>query len=186
MSRKLLILTALAAATPAAGQTLLDQILAKAVKPRAATPGQLGSFAAAMTPDQQAALDRLLAQPLLDRRVAADRQEADQVIRAVVATGACASGPSAWNAVNRFHMTPHTYDNDDIVRVPMWGLRYHDRTRCLDVQRLSDWAKPANNALRFTASYVAADSGEAKRQAFVLQKQSDGGWLIKDVGIMLD
>ena len=182
MPRKLAVLALIAAAAPASSQTLLDQLIAKAVKPKAATqPGQAGAFTAAVTPAQSTALDALLNQPLQDPRIAADRAEASALIRTVIVTGACATAPEAWNATNRYHMAPQSgWDN---TRVPMFGLRYHDKSRCLDVARITDWAKPALNALRFRVYYLAADSGEASSQGFELQKSSDGQWLIREIGM---
>ena len=158
MYLKLITIAMIAAAAPASSQTLLDQLLAKAMKPKPTTmqPGQPSAFAAPMAPAQ--------------------------LIRAVVVIGACATASDAWNAVNRYSMTPQTYHapfSGELV--PMGSLKYHDRRQCLDVLRLGGWSKPAANALTFRAYYIAAESREAKGQTFDWQKM-DGQGRIRNIG----
>lgn len=183
----LVLALGLFAAAPASAQTLLDKLLAKAVRPKAAAasgaPTPTGpAVPAVLSPAQQSALDRLLAAPLQDRRVAADRAEARPLIVRLRGIGACARRPSAWNAINGDSLTPGSYDQYDAYKVAMNGLAYHDQASCLDVARLTDWSKPALNALGFQAYYVAADSGEAKSQSFELQKNAEGVWMVRNVG----
>lgn len=174
------------AATPAGAQTLLDQVLRKVIKPRnvTAVASGPGANAASMSSPQDAALDRLLTTPLQDPAVRASRDEAAPLIRSVLVTAACAKTAKAWNGLNSQHLTPETYNSPGFYdgRAAMTHMKYHDTSVCLDVTRLGDWTKPANNALSFRAWLVAADSGEAKNQEFTLQKATDGQWLIRQVG----
>lgn len=174
------------AATPAASQTLLDKLVRRIAAP-ATQPGQVATSASALTaisPAQSTNLDRLLATPLKDARIAADRRDAGPLIREVLTTAACAKTAKAWNALNARHLTPETYTSPGFFdqRAAVTHMKYHDRATCLDVARVTDWAKPANNALRFRAYLVSASSGEAKDQQFELQKDTNGQWLIRQVG----
>lgn len=186
--RSVIAIALLAVAVPATGQTLFEKLLKQIVKPKPTANGTVaassgGAFTVGITPAQTAAIDRLLAQPLQDARIATDRADAMPLIRTVLSTASCATADGAWNAVNRFHMTPKTFGSGyNSFYVPMADMRYHDKSRCLDVIRLTDWTKPANNALTFQAYYLAADSGEAKRQTFELQKSSEGQWMIRKIG----
>lgn len=174
-------------ATPVSAQSVFDRI-ADVLKPKAQnqtssqSPAMAGSQSvAAITPSQQTNIDNQLRSSLEDAAIRRDRDEARQLISALVATGACATHPRAWNAMNRYHLTPKSHDLYSIKIVPMWGMQYHDATTCLDATRITEWSKPANNALSFRTYYVAADSGEAGDVRFTLQKTSDGTWMIQKI-----
>lgn len=174
-------------ATPVSAQSVLDRIV-EVLKPKSATQSTTISPAAAsaqsvaaITSSQQTDIDSQLQLAIEDAAIAQDRGEARQLISALVATGACATHPRAWNAMNRYHLTPKSHDLYSIGIVPMWGMKYHDFTTCLDVTRITDWSKPANNALSFRTYYVAADSGEAGDVGFTLQKTSEGTWMIQQI-----
>ena len=64
-------------------------------------------------------------------------------------------------------------------------MRYHDAASCLDTVRITEWTKPALNVLAFRVFYVAADSGEAGNQSYVLQKGSEGQWLLRKVDLVI-
>ena len=113
------------------------------------------------------------AQSVLDRIV--------EVLKPKSATQSTTISPAAASAMNRYHLTPKSHDLYSIGIVPMWGMKYHDFTTCLDVTRITDWSKPANNALSFRTYYVAADSGEAGDVGFTLQKTSEGTWMIQQI-----
>lgn len=63
----------------------------------------------------------------------------------------------------------------------MKRLQYHDKNGCLNVEPLTDWKKPAANALNLKVFHVAANSGDAKDQSFEQQKVK-GRWMIQDIG----
>lgn len=43
-------------------------------------------------------------------------------------------------------------------------MNYHGKQACVDVKRLANWSKPALNAIKAEAYFVAADSGQAAHQ----------------------
>ena len=176
------------ASSPASAQSLLDR-LSDALKPKAGqqtstrtTSARSGRLTASIRPQQAAAIDTLLAEPLEDPAVTADRADAMPLIRQLVTTGACAQSGEAWNSVNRFYMTPITHYR--WIKTPMFHMEYHDKATCLDTTRISEWSKPADNAVKFRASYVSAASGEAAVLWFELQKVSDGSWMIRKISAM--
>lgn len=184
-----IVATALVAA-PAPAQTMLDKLVQRIGRPKNANTdgvptGAPGAALAQLSPEQGAAIDRLLAAPVQDTAVAAARADAAPLIRALVATGACARMSDAWNALNGDALTPRTYHEPFSGElVAMNSLQYHDKRRCLDVARITDWSRPAANALRFRAYYFAADSSEAKGQTFEVQRQ-DGRWMLRLIGSAL-
>lgn len=182
--------TAATASPSLAQQTMLDQLLGKIVHPRTGTAANgttlPANSAASITPAQAATMQRLLAAPLTDQRVAADRATAAPLITKLLTIGACARSSAAWNAINRDSLTPRTYQppfSNELVA--MDNLTYHDKNSCLDVARLTDWSKPALNALKFRVYYIAPDSGEAKSQWFEVQKTSEGVWMVRGIGVAL-
>jgi len=114
--------------------------------------------------------------------LSADRANAMPLFRQLVTIGACAQSGEAWNSVNRFYMTPITHYR--WIKTPMFHMEYHDKATCLDTTRISDWSKPANNAVKFRASYVSANSGEAAVLWFELQKATNGSWMIRKISAM--
>ncbi len=138
-------------------------------------------FPAWLSAQQSGQIDRLLQSPIEDQALTIERQEALPLIKELVATGACAIRPTAWNAMNRYHLTPKSHDLYSIGIVPMWSMKHHDKTICLNTARITDWSKPAKNALSFRTYYVAGDSGEAGDVKFTLQKARDGNWMIQKI-----
>jgi hypothetical protein len=180
------IASATAAATPAFAQSIFGQIT-EALEPksrpqqterRSARPGAL---VASINAQQVRQIDMLLQAPLEDQAITTDRQEALPLIKELVATAACAIRPSAWNAMNRHHLKPKSYDLYSIGIVPMWSMKHHDKTICLDPVRITGWSKPAKNTLSFRTYYVAGDSGEAGDVKFTLLKASDGSWMVQKI-----
>ena len=181
-----LIAVGVGSATPAASQTMLDNIFKRLVNPtgKAQTAPIQSNNTASITAIQTAAIDQLLTSAMQDPAIAADRSAAANLIGSIVATGSCAKNSAAWNPLSRQMVRPASYGPGfaDLLYTPRAFFKYHEDNSCLDVVRLSDWNKPANNALTFTAFYVSPQSGEAANQTYTLQKDSQNGWLIQDIG----
>jgi hypothetical protein len=185
VTKKIFAIIALLSVTePAVAQTMLDKFIGKLTKRGSGQPAlqEGGSNLAGMTTAQGAEIDRLLAQPMQNANLTADRQVAMPVIRTMVATAACASAGEAWNTRNRLMMRPQTFRGYVPAITPMLRTQYHDKSKCMDVVRIGDWSKPAANALKFRAYFVAGDSGEAANVTFELQRSSEGEWLVRDFG----
>lgn len=58
-----------------------------------------------------------------------------------------------------------------------WLFSHHDRSQCVNVQRVLDWKMTAKNALAFHVMFVSEQSGESLKKGYEIQKQLDGSWL---------
>ncbi len=66
----------------------------------------------------------------------------------------------------------------DIWSVAM-NMQYHNRSQCVDVQRVDAWKVEARNAFSFRVQFVSEQSGESQEAFFTLSKQPDGVWMIQ-------
>lgn len=57
-------------------------------------------------------------------------------------------------------------------------MKYHDRSKCVSVRAIDNFAMPALNALSFRVVYFAEDSGETVNFGFQMRKADDGRWLL--------
>jgi hypothetical protein len=60
-----------------------------------------------------------------------------------------------------------------------WLFSHHDKSQCVNVQRILDWKMTAKNALAFHVMFVSEQSGESLKKSYEIQKQLDGSWLFK-------
>lgn len=58
-----------------------------------------------------------------------------------------------------------------------WLFPHHDRSQCVNVQRVMDWKMTAKNSLAFHVLYVSEQSGESVQRGYEIQRQLDGTWL---------
>lgn len=100
----LALIASIAASTPAQSQSLLNEILKKALsKPTARlAPRVIQSTSLANISSTQAMeIDKLTSASMQNSQIMADRSEAFPLIRAILKTGACAQNGSAWLGLNR-------------------------------------------------------------------------------------
>lgn len=62
---------------------------------------------------------------------------------------------------------------------PMFAMQYHNKQRCLKVERISDWKSLAKNAISLSVLFVADDSEESRLLQLKLIEQPDGSWLAR-------
>lgn len=60
-------------------------------------------------------------------------------------------------------------------------LKYHDRSKCVSVRAVDNWAMPALNALQFRAVFFADDSGETVNFVYLMKKVDDGSWKFQSI-----
>ena len=58
-----------------------------------------------------------------------------------------------------------------------YAFNHHDKSKCVNVQRIKDWKIIAKNALFFRVVYVSEQSGESQELYYEVQKQLDDVWL---------
>jgi len=131
--------------------------------------------------EQKAAMAQAIRSPVQEQ-IAADREEAESLIAEIVTTSACAINDSAWNHLNRSRETPRTLASYSTGVSPVGQTQFHQKDQCLDVLRITNWSKPARNALTFEVQLMSAQSDEAKRQAFTLVRDNGGQWLVRAIG----
>lgn len=89
---------------------------------------------------------------------------------------ACVRDPNTevMNLLPRY-MTSDSFRNRFVH--PLFAMRYHDKRRCLSIERISDWKSLAKNAVSVSVLFSADDSGESSLTSFTLIEQPDGSWL---------
>lgn len=134
------------------------------------------------TAEQAASLHAAVLTKQPNVQIAQDVRDANTLIERLAQTGACAVNASAWNAFNRESLTPTSWSSDYTMHVPRNGDQYHDGRYCLDVIRITDYAKPAANALSFKVYFISPQSQRATNQTFELIRSTEGPWLVKTIG----
>lgn len=81
------------------------------------------------------------------------------------------------NGALRLYATADSYINR--FAAPADGMRYHDRSTCLDVIRIDGWRNSAVNSLKFSATFRSESSGETGARIFTIIKQPNGNWLAR-------
>ncbi len=148
---------------------------------RQATPAFNSSAAMnRQTPSQLAAQQTALAAPV-QVQIAADRAEAKVLIDRMVSISACAINDTAWHSLNRYSEEPKTYQTYFKSHAAVANTKFHSKSNCLDVLRVTKWAKPAKNALTFQVQLVSAQSDEAVSQSFVIVKDDANQWLVRTI-----
>jgi hypothetical protein len=56
-------------------------------------------------------------------------------------------------------------------------FNHHDKSQCVNVQRIKDWKIKAKNAFGFRVLYVSEQSGQNQEFYYSMEKQLDGTWL---------
>ncbi len=132
------------------------------------------------TPSQLSAQQAALAAPV-QAMIAADRTEAKVLIDRLVSTSACALNDTAWHALNRYSEDPKSNESYNKGHSAVANTKFHSKANCLDVLRVTKWAKPAKNALTFQVQLVSAQSDEAVSQNFTIVKDDANQWLVRSV-----
>lgn len=87
-------------------------------------------------------------------------------LNALAIPGVNVAGPEWWNG---------QFPNSSL------HMRYHDRSKCVTIRAIDNFAMPAFNALNFRVVYFAEDSGETVNFGFQMKKTEDGKWLLSGV-----
>ena len=65
---------------------------------------------------------------------------------------------------------------------PMYSLQHHDKSQCLDIDRIDNFKTIAKNAISFRTVFVSPSSGESKVLDYTMTRQADGEWLFSQAG----
>jgi len=98
----------------------------------------------------------------------------------VVLTQACYTDHQIHRVLGRYVVPGRTTHN--VFLVPMTAMSHHDRSTCLNVDRVDAFKKLANNAIGFRVVFVSPSSGESAVVNYSMTRQADGEWLINQAG----
>ena len=98
--------------------------------------------------------------------------EANPTIEKVLGMTACFYPSTSFGVYQSDNRGPGGFDAHQT-----WLFPHHDRSQCVNVQRVMDWKMTAKNALAFHVLYVSEQSGESVQRGYEIQKQLDDTWL---------
>jgi len=137
-------------------------------------PGSYGSAlsnpkGASLTEVQKKQLSTQLQPKIMDAQIKAMIGEANPIVEKVLGMQACFYPENSYGIYQSRGGSFQTFYN--------FQFKYHDRSQCVNVQRIKNWEASAKNALKFNVMYVSEQSGESVESWYEIQKQLDGIWL---------
>lgn len=152
--------------------------LAGGAKP-ASTPGATKGVLpglARISPEQRAAITDRLGKPQQNEDLEQSIAEARATLQPFLERTSCIPGYNG-SSLNIFAAPGYSFQ---MYVSPSIRTQYHDKSVCMDLVRLQGWNKPARNALQVEAVFEAADSGESTKAHYLLVRQPDGVWLLRE------
>ena len=131
-----------------------------------ATENALPSMSDKQTQQLKAQLAQKMKNKLLKQLVA----DAGPTIEKVLSMTACFTPRTSFGMYQSDQEGPGAINDQ-------WLFSHHDRSQCVNVQRILDWKMTAKNALAFHVMFVSEQSGESLKKSYEIQKQLDGSWL---------
>ena len=131
-----------------------------------ATDNALPSMSDKQTQQLKAQLAQKMKNKLLKQLVA----DAGPTIEKVLSMTACFTPRTSFGMYQSDQEGPGAINDQ-------WLFSHHDRSQCVNVQRILDWKMTAKNALAFHVMFVSEQSGESLKKSYEIQKQLDGSWL---------
>ena len=127
--------------------------------------------APALSEQQKKQLVKQINPKTKDAQLKAMIAEANPTIEKVLAMQAC------FYPTNSYGMY-QSYGRDFLQHFnEYYEFLHHDKSQCVNVQRVKGWEMIAKNVLRFSVVYVSEQSGESAELHYEIQKQLDGVWL---------
>lgn len=125
-----------------------------------------------MTDKQTQQLKTQLVQKMKNKQLKQMITDASPTIEKVLSMAACFTPRTAFGMYQSDQEGPGAITDQ-------WLFSHHDRSQCVNVQRVLDWKMTAKNALAFHVMFVSEQSGESLKKGYEIQKQLDGSWLFK-------
>lgn len=123
-----------------------------------------------MSDKQTQQLKAQLAQKTKNKQLKKLVVEANPTIEKVLSMTACFTPRTAFGMYQSDQEGPGAITDQ-------WLFSHHDRSQCVNVQRILDWKMTAKNAIAFHVMFVSEQSGESLKKSYEIQKQLDGSWL---------
>ena len=124
----------------------------------------------AMSDNQTQQLKAQLAQKTKNKQLKQLVADASPTIEKVLGMTACFTPRTSFGMYQSDQEGPGSITDQ-------WLFSHHDRSQCVNVQRVLDWKMTAKNALAFHVMFVSEQSGESLKKGYEIQKQMDGSWL---------
>lgn len=155
-----------------------NRTLAAGAAPASTPAGTRGALPglARISPEQRAAITDRLGKPQQSEDLQQSIAEAKATLQPFLERVSCIPDYNV-SSLNVFAAPGYSFA---IYVSPSPRTQYHDKSVCMDLVRLQGWSKPARNALRVEAIFEAADSGESTKASYLLVRQPDGVWLLRD------
>lgn len=115
---------------------------------------------------------RKVIKPLPNKEAIGNIEEALPVMTKALSTIACTGLES--NPRVGLYATSDSY----VAGKPIQWMHNH-RSGCVNVERIDNYKKVANNAFEFNALYVSPQSGESYNGRYKMIKEPSGEWLFK-------
>jgi hypothetical protein len=132
---------------------------------------------AEITDDQKKAIETALMKNVPNDRIREMVKEAASSITQMAERMGCLADNKGASALNEFAAPNVPYGSGIQYNFPMHHAKYHDKSSCLSVLRISGWLAPANNALRYEVLYKSDASGESRAVKHEVVRQPDNSWL---------
>jgi hypothetical protein len=132
---------------------------------------------AEITDDQKKAIESALMKNVPNDRIREMVKEAASSITQMAERMGCLADNKGTSALNEFAAPNVPYASGLQYNFPMYHAKYHDKSSCLSVLRISGWLAPANNALRYEVLYKSDASGESRAVKHEVVRQPDSSWL---------
>ncbi len=134
---------------------------------------------AVITDDQKKAVETALMKNVPNDRIREMVKEAAPAVTLMAERMGCLASDAGTSAMNEFLAPNGWWSRVGITVYPMgtMSIKYHDKSSCLTVVRITAWNAPANNVLTYQVFYKADDSGESAIREHEVIRQTDGTWL---------
>ena len=123
-----------------------------------------------MTDKQTQQLKTQLVQKMKNKQLKQLLVDANPTIEKVLSMTACFAPSTTFGMYQSDQQGPGAITDS-------WLFSHHDRSQCVNVQRVLDWKMTAKNALAFHVMFASEQSGESLKKGYEIQKQLDGSWL---------
>ncbi len=144
--------------------------------PRPVIKQTLRGFAP-ITTEQQDIIKTALYKIMTNEKIRVMVKEAEPNVLGLIERLSCLNDVERSTPLNEFGVGSALGSQYFYGSFPIRTTKYHDKSMCMKVLRITGWASPANNAFSFSVMYQAEDSGETDQTTHEVIRQTDGSWL---------
>lgn len=146
---------------------------------RANKPGVMAQMPSSASGTEDQAATQLIVPN--DPKMREAMEAALPTIKRVLSIHQCVNHPDGMLQLNKWAVPGVNLSGGVRWQYPNGRTEYHDRSKCMSVRSIDNWAMPALNALQFRAVYFADDSGETSNYRYFMKKGEDGSWRVQRI-----